>query len=67
MNLVVKYPFWSPKQRSVVGALNFSGTEHDNKTLTTAIDQYERLTNRKAKSVLPDRVTEEPVKSTNKI
>ncbi len=39
----------------IVGALNFSGTEHDSKTLTTAIDQYERLTNRKAKSVFADR------------
>jgi len=39
----------------IVGALNFSSTEHDSKTITAAVEQYERLTNKKAKSIFVDR------------
>ena len=39
----------------IVGALNFNSTEHDSKTLEAAVEQYERLTDRKAKSIFVDR------------
>lgn len=39
----------------IVGALNFNSTEHDSKTLGQALQQYEKLTNNKAKSVFVDR------------
>lgn len=39
----------------IVGALNFNSTEHDSKTLTLALNQYEKLTDNKAKSVFVDR------------
>lgn len=39
----------------IVGALNFNSTEHDSKTLTKAIEQYEKLTNRKAENIFVDR------------
>lgn len=39
----------------IVGALNFNSTEHDSKTLNLALEQYERLTNNKAKDIFVDR------------
>jgi IS5 family transposase len=39
----------------IVGALNFNSTEHDSKTLPKAIEQYERLTEKKAKNIFVDR------------
>lgn len=39
----------------IVGALNFNSTEHDSKTLTKALEQYERLTTQKAKNIFVDR------------
>jgi len=39
----------------VVGALNFSDTLHDSKTLPTAIEQYERLMNKTPKNIFLDR------------
>jgi IS5 family transposase len=39
----------------IVGAMNFNSTEHDNKTIEKAIQQYERLTEKKAKSCYVDR------------
>lgn len=39
----------------IVGALNFNSTEHDSKTLQLALQQYERLTNNKAKDIFLDR------------
>lgn len=39
----------------IVGALNFNSTEHDSKTLPKAIEQYERLTENKAKNIFVDR------------
>lgn len=39
----------------IVGALNFNSTEHDSKTLTKALEQYERLTSLKAQNVFVDR------------
>jgi len=39
----------------IVGALNFNSTEHDSKTLQLALEQYERLTNNKAKDIFLDR------------
>ncbi len=39
----------------IVGALNFNSTDHDSKTLPKALEQYERLTSRKAVNVYVDR------------
>jgi len=39
----------------IVGALNFSETIHDSKTLPAALDQHQRLTEIKAKEVYVDR------------
>jgi IS5 family transposase len=39
----------------IVGALNFTDTLHDSKTVQTALEQYERLTGNKAKDVFLDR------------
>lgn len=39
----------------IVGALNFTDTLHDSKTLPTALEQYERLTGKTAKNVFLDR------------
>jgi IS5 family transposase len=39
----------------VVGALNFSETLHDSKTLPSAIEQYERLMNKEPKNIFLDR------------
>lgn len=39
----------------IVGALNFNSTTHDSKTLHKAVEQYERLTNNKAKNIYVDR------------
>jgi transposase, IS5 family len=39
----------------IVGALNFTDTLHDSKTLPAAIEQYERLTGIKASDVFVDR------------
>ena len=39
----------------IVGALNFSDTLHDSKTIEAALEQYERLTENKAKDVFLDR------------
>jgi IS5 family transposase len=39
----------------VVGALNFSDTLHDSKTLPAAIEQYERLMNKVPKNIFLDR------------
>ena len=39
----------------IVGALNFSESLHDSKTLPTVIDQYERLTQKKPKAIFADR------------
>lgn len=39
----------------IVGALNFNSTEHDSKTLPQALEQYERLTELKAKNLFLDR------------
>jgi IS5 family transposase len=39
----------------IVGALNFTDTLHDSKTLPTALEQYERLTGKLAKNVFLDR------------
>jgi transposase, IS5 family len=39
----------------IVGAMNFSDTLHDSKTIATALEQYERLTGNKAKDVFLDR------------
>jgi transposase, IS5 family len=39
----------------IVGALNFNSKEHNSKTLEAAVEQYERLTDRKAKDIYVDR------------
>lgn len=39
----------------IVGALNFTDTLHDSKTIVSALEQYERLTGNKAKDVYLDR------------
>ena len=39
----------------IVGAMNFNSTEHDSKTITKAIEQYEKLTGRTAKNAYVDR------------
>jgi transposase, IS5 family len=39
----------------IVGAMNFNNNIHDSKTLPSAIEQYERLTERKAKNIFVDR------------
>lgn len=39
----------------IVGALNFTDTLHDSKTLPMALEQYERLTGKKASDVFLDR------------
>jgi IS5 family transposase len=39
----------------IVGALNFTETLHDSKTLPAALEQYERLTGKEAKNVFLDR------------
>jgi transposase, IS5 family len=39
----------------IVGAVNFNSNLHDSKTLPQAIEQYERLTERKAKNIFVDR------------
>ena len=39
----------------IVGAINFTDTLHDSKTLPTALEQYERLTGKTAKNVFLDR------------
>jgi IS5 family transposase len=39
----------------IVGALNFNSTEHDSKTLHKAIEQYARLTEKKATDIYVDR------------
>jgi transposase, IS5 family len=39
----------------IVGALNFNSTEHDTKTLSKALEQYERLTENKATDIYVDR------------
>jgi IS5 family transposase len=39
----------------IVGALNFNDTLHDSKTLPDALQQYERLTGKKAKDIFLDR------------
>lgn len=39
----------------IVGALNFTDTLHDSKTIDLALEQYERLTGNKAKDVFLDR------------
>jgi transposase, IS5 family len=39
----------------IVGAMNFSNNVHDSKTLPSAIEQYEKLTQRKAKNIYVDR------------
>jgi transposase, IS5 family len=39
----------------IVGALNFTDTLHDSKTLPFALDQYQRLNNKEAKNIWLDR------------
>lgn len=39
----------------IVGAMSFNNNVHDSKTLPSAIEQYERLTERKAKNIFVDR------------
>jgi len=39
----------------IVGAMNFTDTLHDSKTIVAALEQYERLTGNKAKDVFLDR------------
>ena len=39
----------------IMGAINFTETLHDSKTLPTALEQYERLNGRQAKEVFADR------------
>ncbi len=39
----------------IVGALNFNSTEHDSKTLPSALDQYYRLTGNQATNIYLDR------------
>lgn len=39
----------------IVGALNFNSTEHDSKTLPSALEQYYRLTGNKATNIYLDR------------
>lgn len=39
----------------IVGALNFTDTLHDSKTLPSAIEQYQRLLNKKPKNIFLDR------------
>lgn len=39
----------------IVGALNFSDTLHDSKTLPSAIEQYERLLGKQPKNIFLDR------------
>ena len=39
----------------IVGALNFTETLHDSKTLPAALEQYERLMDKEAKNVFLDR------------
>ena len=39
----------------IVGALNFTQTMHDSKTLPQAIEQYERLTGKQAQNIFLDR------------
>ena len=38
----------------IVEALNFNSTKHDSKTLTAAVEQDERLADRKVKSIFVD-------------
>ena len=43
------------KTNVIVGALNFTETLHDSKTLPSALEQYQRLNNKEAKNVWLDR------------
>ena len=49
----------------IVGALNFTDTLHDSKTLPKAIEQYERLTGRQASNIFLDRGYKSPKKINN--
>lgn len=49
----------------IVGALNFTETMHDSKTLPQAIEQYERLTGRQAQNIFLDRGYRGPKKINN--
>lgn len=49
----------------IVGALNFTETLHDSKTLPQAIQQYERLTGKEAKNIFLDRGYKGPKKINN--
>ena len=46
----------------IVGALNFTDTLHDSKTLPLALDQYQRLNNKEAKNLWLDRGYKGPKK-----
>ncbi len=47
----------------IVGALNFTETLHDSKTIPEALGQYNRLMNKESKSVFLDRGYRSPKKS----
>lgn len=49
----------------IVGALNFTETLHDSKTLPSAIEQYERLMNKQPKNIFLDRGYRGPKKINN--
>ena len=49
----------------IVGALNFTETLHDSKTLPPAIEQYERLMNKEPKDIFLDRGYRGPKKINN--
>lgn len=49
----------------IVGALNFTETLHDSKTLPQAIQQYERLTGKEARNIFLDRGYKGPKKINN--
>ena len=49
----------------IVGALNFTETMHDSKTLPQAIEQYERLTGNQAQNIFLDRGYRGPKKINN--
>ena len=49
----------------IVGALNFTDTLHDSKTLPQAVEQYERLTGKEATNIFLDRGYKGPKKINN--
>jgi IS5 family transposase len=51
----------------IVGALNFTETLHDSKTLPSVIEQYERLMNKQPKNIFLDRGYRGPKKINNTI